>query len=885
MKIPAHYNNAFAELEKKLRQVGLSLKNLIQADEPIAIAQFKDEQSLEIFDIAILYQTIKLQGPHILSSFEVELKKEQIEKEKIQLHESRLKIIDKTLSTLRAVLINDFVASFGEKHKEIYPIVGNDPETLQFILENICWHALDRVFETVETTFIPSKEAQQKARKVDLEAQLVRILKDDKLKTAQAHLIEILTKPDNDEPMRALVQLLSEAGNLPERASLVKKLQAPELQVQEESVEKELERLQGVQKFYHTVMIAAAVADEGKNALLSGNGDVDKREKITLNRLPPLQQGSNVEDNRFTYAKQIDGLSKEIVQAGTEAVEEVAGQKWNESLLSLDEELAKVPHLSREICGQIIEQGWVKFEQRHVLLPISGEHRWLITKKMIIQKLASDSLQKKGKELLQEVGKKGADFFKTVYGRLVTALLAFDQRTREASEEGSKPADCIARTFFESVLQCHQALGQVKKTKPHDVGSRENSVVKELENNGDMHPSAVNKPSADVVFLGQLILQLLSVLQPKGLTEDIRDVLTRSLINPGEAEPSIIRSAIQKYNDSIRPIAEPWVKPIGVFLGHALQNIIEKTSTHNFAHQLSDLLDPMNINALLIDFLKDDDSTIEIVEHSGKDRLQWYREDEEFVKKHLGTHVRLDAEIKEMEKRLEEHKKAATNDFLKFLTEELISSKMKLATLDLELVPQLFRRLVLANVPSNVAGYVVQFADDLLELMQYPRILRHIVFNVLEKSVHTLARPVETDDLLTTSLNAFEEQSACDFFFSGRLKTDIGNKIVTLVSSMSSAENQWDPLVWIGQKVAKRILPGHSVFTGIQWKIEELIQKKFESQEATQWSAAKLVVTMNKHILMFAQDLSGDGMKAIIATQLKKVVGLKEKDPVLFFRC
>ncbi len=880
LKIPAHYNSAFAELEEKLGVVGLSLKNLIQADIPIALARFKNGTDKEIHDLPDLYQTVKLHGPHILSSFEVA-------KAKIQLHESRLKIIDKILSTLRAVLINDFVASFGEKHKELYTIFGSKPETLKFVLENICWHALDRVFETVETTFIPSKEAQLKARKIEFEAQLVRVLKDEvKLKQAEVYLLEILTKPDNDKAMETLVKLLAEEGTTPERDLLVKKLQTSGPQFQEESAEKELERLHGVQKFYHTVRIAAAVADEGKNALLQEKGDIGKREKITLKQLSsPLINGEVRADNRITYAKQIDGLSKGIVQAGREAVEEVAGQKWNESLLSLDEELKAVPKLSPEICQQIVEQGWVKFDQRQALLPISGEHRWLITKKMIVQKLAKDSLQQNGKELLQEVSKKGSDFFKTLYRRLVTAFLAFDQRTRDSSEEGSKPADCIARTFFDSVLQCHQALGQVHKVRPYDAGSREDGVIKELEDNGDMHPSAVNKPSADVVFLGQLILQLLSVLQPKGLTEDIRDVLAKSLINPGEAEPTFFRSVMQKYNDSIRPAAEPWVKPVGVFLGHALQNIIEKKSTHNFASQLSDLLDPVNINALLIDILKDDDSAIQIVEQASsgyKDRLKWYGEDEEFVIGHLKIRSELDAEIKGMEKRLEEVKKVASGESLESLTQDLVSLKMKLAILDLELVPQLFRRLVIANVPSKVAGYVVQFTDDVFELMQYPRILRHIVFNVLEKSVHALAKPLEENAelLLDDSINVAEDQSVFDFLFSNRLKTSIGDKIVTLFSSVSSTDNQWDPLVWIGQTVAKRILPGYSVFTGIQGKIEELIQKKFDDREAANWSAAKLVVTMNRHILTIAQDQSDEGMKAVIATQLKKVIGLKEESKV-----
>ncbi len=885
--IPPHYNQAFDHLEGKLRAVGLSLKNVKRSEKPLARAQFKDGTTKEIQTLADLYQTVKLQGPQILSSFEVKIKEQQVAEAKVQLHKSRMNIIDKTLSTLRAVLIKDFVTSFAEKHKELYTIVGSNPETLHFVLENICWHALDRALETVENTFIPSKEAQQKVRKIDLEAQLAHVLKDKaKLERAQAYLVQILANPDNHEAMAGLVTLLLAEEAIPERDSLVKKLQTPGLQFQEESVEQELGRLQGVQKFYHTVTIAVAVADEGKNALLQGSGDADQREKITLRRLSsPIPRRNSAADGLVTYADQIDGLSNGIVRAGATAVEEVVGQRWQESLVSLDEELAKVPHLTPDVCMRIIELGWVKFDQRQALLLIDGHHRWLITQKMIVQKLARDSLQQKGKELLHVAGRGAAFFFRTMYGRFVTALLAFDRRTRLA--DGAKPADRIATTFFDSVLQCHQALTQVQRKRPAAVGKREDSVVKELEDNGEMHPSAVNKPSADTVFLGQLILQLLSVLQPEGLTEDIRKVLTKALTNPGDAEPTLIRSAIQKYNESIRPAAEPWVKPIGAFLVHALQNIIEKKSTHNFASELSDRLDRVTLNAALIDFLKEDDSKISIVEQQPagrKERVKWYREDEDRIRTLLEERSGLDGTVRALEKRLEELKAAPLGEALREITAALISTKMTMATIDLELAPQLLRRVVIANVPSNFVGYAVQFVDDLFELMQYPKVVRHIVFNVLEKSVNSLAKPLEenAEDLLLEPVNAVPDRSFFDFLFSDRLKTSIGDKIGTLFRSMSPADNSWSTMGFVVKTLTKTLPLGYFIFSNIQSKIEELIQKKFESREAINWSAARLVVTLNSRIQAYAQDLTDKGMKAVVASQLRKIIAPKEKkEPAL----
>lgn len=876
LTIPSNSNKKFADLENQLSKVGLSLKNLIRSENPIALARFKDETSKEIYDLADLYQTVKLHGSHFLRSFEAELQnqqvKQQVEEAKIQLHYSRMNIIDKTLLALKFVLLNDFIDSFEYKYQEFYTIVGSNPETLNFVLDNICWHALDRVFEIVEDTFILSKEAKQKARKIDLEVRLAQVLKDgEKLKQAQACLLQILEKPDNNEAMEALVKLLlAEEGYCSERDVFITKLKENEPQFKEDNCEQELERLQEVQKFYHKVKIAAVASVFAKGLLLE-NGDKGSKWKIIEERIiSPMPLGECVVDNRPTYAKQIDELSSTIVKTGSAAIEEVVDQKWQESLLLLDEELATVSHLSPELCAAIVEQGWVNFQQGQELRFITVEHRWLITKKMIVQRLSKETLQQKGQEILQQVGKRGVNFFNTMYGRLVTAFLAFDQRTRKASKEGFKPADRIAMTFFDTVLQSHQALVQVKKVGSDTAGSRENSILKELEKNEGIHPNALNKPSADTLFLRILILRLSTVLQPEGLAEDIRRMLTKDFSNLGELEPNFIRNAIQKYSESIDSDAKTWAKSLGVFLIEVLQHFIETKSADNFARALSDLLDPANLNALLIDFLKVDDSKISIVERKSterKERVKWYSEDEEFIRKRLEARSELAVKIK-----------ANQREDLK-CHDEVFALKRELASLDLELAFQLLRRLVIANVDSSFAGYAIQFVEDLFELMQYSRIVRHIVFNVLEKSVDFLAQPLDKDagEFLYGSVNEIENQSAFDFFFSDQLKTNLGDKIATVFSDMSPTAGQWHPLVWMSQTAVKIVDPGKWFFTQIQAKLEKLIKIKFGSDEAVKWSASKLVVTLNNRILAFAQDQSSEGMKTVTASQLRKIIGSKEK--------
>ena len=450
-----------------------------------------------------------------------------------------------------------------------------------------------------------------------------------------------------------------------------------------------------------------------------------------------------------------------------------------------------------------------------------------------------------------------------------------------------KPADRIVETFIDAVLECHQALAQVHEKGSDEVGNREESVVKELEDSTGMHPSAENKPSADAVFLGALIFRLLSILQPEGLTEDIRDAFTKSLVNPGDAEPNFLRDAIEKYK-TIRPTMDPWVKPVGAFLVPFLQFIIERKSSHNFAHQLSDLLSPVALNALIVEFLKDDDSKIEIESgfSGNKDRTKWCQEDEKLFQECIENRSQLDKELKAMEKSFEEHNKEASgkakedsSKSLESFTKKLGSLKAELGRLDLELAPEMLRRIVIANVPTLFVGYAVQFADDMFELMQYPRILRHIVFNVLEKSVHSLAKPLEkgAENLLQEPVNAVEDKSAFDFFFSVRLKTNVGNKIGTLFTRMSATENQYSYFVGFSQRVAKWIFPGYTVFTAIQGLIEKLIKINFKSDQAVNWSASKVVVTLNNHILKSARDQTDEGMKAVVESQLKKVIGLKEE--------
>jgi hypothetical protein len=341
---------------------------------------------------------------------------------------------------------------------------------------------------------------------------------------------------------------------------------------------------------------------------------------------------------------------------------------------------------------------------------------------------------------------------------------------------------------------------------PDGAGQRENEVVKELEKNGELHPSASNKPSADAVFLGKLILELLSVLQPEGLTEEVRKILVTALSKPGELEPSLIQKAIELYTNKIRPAAGPWIKPVGVFLIQALENIIERQSTHNFASQLSDLLDPANINAALVDFLNPDKAqdkpdekeeeekkiTISAqVSVEAKERIKWYPDDEENVKALLQKRSDLETNISALEERFGFLKKAGASEVMAKILPELTAKKLELANLDLVLVPELLRRLVIANTGYGMTGYAVQFLRDIFELIQYPRILRHVVFNVLEKSIQSLAKPLEesqTATILDEPLIQADQQSIFDFLFSDSAKTNLGSMLGNLIGSVSQKE-------------------------------------------------------------------------------------------------
>jgi len=988
--IPFAYNKLFEQLSAKLREVGLSLKSLLRTNVPIANVELKNNDKLDIFDLDELYKVVKFQGPHILSRFEIDLNKRDIEVLREKIHETRLKIIERSLSTIRAVFIDDLVTTMPEKHKEVYAILGSDPETLRFMLENICWHALDRAFETIEITFT-SNQKQKNVRKVTLEKQLANVLKDeDKKALAQSYLLVIIADPYDDKPMGLLINLLlDEKEPSPEKEALIKKLQEPKLQSEEESLHLEHGRLEAVQKFYHAVSIAAAVADEGKNALLKGgDGQEEKHEKITYKAGPakvlPLNHALA---GQGTYAFQIEELSYEVVGAGENAVKTVASERWEDVLKGLDLELKELPAHFQEIAHAVIEQGWVRFNHKEALLNIPGKDRWIITKKMLIEKLKKNSLQVKGRELVQEVGKGVSSFVKTLYGRLITALLAFDNRTKEATPDDPKPADRIATTFLDSILQCYDALKQVKKDVHTEVGRREVRIVKELEKADEIHPSASNTPGADAVFLGKLIIELLSVLQPEGMTEDIRKILTTALSQPGQQEPTLMRKAIEKYFTSIHPAAGRWIKPVSVILVQALENIIEKRSTNNFAKQLSDWLNPANINAYLVKFFKDDETGINIeFESSDKIRTKWYEDDEQRVKELLQARPELAIEVKVLEQLLEEHKKnpkieglenisqqlkaketrlveldhlkeldrpeierkmkavqgeledvykisqgnieqevseqlgvkqkqlselvlqarllqeftdlegqikallklreahnkIPQNEAIAQISQELITKRTGLEIGDLELVPLLLRRYLIANVKSSFVPYVLQFADDLFELIQYPRILRHIVFNVLEKSVQSLAKPLEDNEsvqLLQQPLEEAYNKSVFDFLFSDQLKTSFGNKLGELFYRMAPTEESWTYLGLITKVATKTVVTGQFIFSKVQQSVEKLIQDKYQNRDAINYSVARMVVSMNTSIINDAKNPGEEGLTARVASQLRAIVGVK-KEPL-----
>ncbi len=881
LTIPAHINQFFQKLRDKLGQVRLGLEHIKPSEMPIATAEFRSDSPKKIFSLGELYQIVKLQGPHILSPLEISLKKEKIQKAKQKLHESRLKIIQKTLSTLKTLFINDFIATFPEKHKELYILFGSS-ETLRFVVENTCWHALDRALESIEITFIPSKETQQNIRKIDLESNLVKVLAD-KVKQAQAQgfLLQILTDPNDDKAIQSLVTLLLGESISPERDSFIHMLQQPELEIEERFIHQELSRLKSIQQFYHALSMATAVAKKGKKALLAARR-VAKFETITSKptQPPPVDLLGSVRFPQNTYGQEVERVSIKVVQAAERAVTTISGQRWQMALASLNQELAKIAGLSGEAREEIVRQGWVDFNDKFRLIHLTGSQRWLLTKKMIIQRMALNSLQDKGTQLVQEVGKGAASFIKTLYGRLVTVLLAFDKRTEGATEADQKPADRIAKTLFDSLLQSYQALLRVQKDAQNvKRGSREDSVVKVLEKRSDFHTSASNKASADTVFLGKLILELLSILQPEGLSADIQKALRSALRQGGSMEPTIIRRAIEMYNRSIQPAVQPWVKPVGNFLLQALENIIERQSANSVASLLSEVLNPIKINAALIDLLKEDQSNIDLAPPSSSDReepLKWHQADEDKIRSLLDRRSRQISEIDQLEKYLQATDKAKGDN--KALVEELLPKKKDLAQLDMQLLPELLRRIVLANVPVTFAGYALQFAYDLFELIQYPRILRHVVFNVMEKTVQSLSSldKDETAVLLAEPVNPVARQPLMDFIFSRQQKTHIGDTIATLFWNMSPAGASWSTWTLMAQGVARTFPLGYIIFSQIQSKVETLIAHKYSDPEAVKWSGAKLITWMDGKILQFAEDATDKGMTELIAQQLTKALEVKK---------
>ncbi len=873
LDIPSHFNQAFKALDNKLGRVGLRLQDIKTSDQPLGKAHFKDGTTKGVLNLDDLYRTVKLQGPHILSPLEIHLKKERIVKAKATLHESRLEIIDKTLATLRTVLIDELLRSFPEKHKDLYSLFGNNPEALRFAVENICWHTLDLALEWMETTFVQTEEKQQKHQQLELENLLKKGLPDEgKRKQAELFLIEILKNPNNKQAIESLLHLLINEKEInSDREALIRKVQDPKLQLEEERIQQELGRLEGVQKFFTTILFAVGVVDQGKIALQIKKEEGENKKSIVVRPvLPPPQPVPNSLPGQETYAQQIEKVSTAVVKAGERAIKNIGSQRWQSAWDSIQNQLKQLPN--QAILGQIIQEGWTRFADKKRFLGMNRHQRWLITQAMIYQKLTPASLEKQGSELVQEVGKWASSFVKTLYGRLVTAFLAFEQRTYQAGPSDAKPADRIAEAFIDPLLKSFHALQKVKKSKLS--GERENGIVKELENTKEMHPSASNKRSADAVFLGKLILELLSILQPEGLSGDIHKVLVKAWSQPGQQDPTLLQKTIEKYKTSVLHTTEPWIQPVWNFLIQALQNIIERQSAHNIADQMSDWLHPANINGYLVDFLLQDTSQITIEIKQGlKDRLKWYQEDEETLKNSLIKRSELKQKIEVCETQLLKLKKEQQSIPEIFKT-EFTGIKSEAFMLDLQIAPELLRRIVIATVPSIYAGYAMQFAHDLFELIQYPKIVRNIVFQVLDKTVQSLAYQLDESQgqVLSLPMEQTASQPFFNFLFSDTLKANFGSQLLNLVWSMSP--ERWSTVGLLTQ-TATRVVSGHFVFSKLQAKIEDIIVKTFKDRNAINWCVAKLVSTIDAQILHFANDPTDQGMTAVVTIELNKALGHK----------
>lgn len=911
----ADTNKAFADLAQKLKQVELSLSEVKKSERVIAKAYFDSSSSKDIYSLSELYEIVQLQAPHILCSYEIQSKKQQIEEGKKKLHATRLNIVDKTRLTLSDVLLKGLITDFHQKHPELVAIFGGQIETLHFVVDNICWHALDRSLELIENNLIPSKEKQVAVRLADYQLQLAKIMKDEtKRAQAQAYLVQILTNP-SESAMESLVKLLLIEADSTERSALIKKVQAPELTSAEEAATQELGRLEAVQSFYHVAELLSGALEKGKEAFLPKNGGTTPSGPTLERILSETQPLTSPVKAGQTYAVQIDKVCKTVVNAGETAVQTVAGCRWDQAIETLNQELVKIPKLTTDVCTQLVEQGWTDFKDREALFPITGKHRWLITKAMIANKLTQGPLGKEGKKLLHEVGKRANSFTKTVYGRFVSAFLAFDQRTRWAKPGEFKLADSIATTLIDSISECHQALTRVKKDAATVPGRREDAIVRAVTKG--LHPQASNKSSADTVFVGKLIYQFLSILQPKGLQDDFQKILTTSMTKPEMEESSFISNLFETYNQKISPVLGPWVKPVGDFLFRALENIIEKQSTNNVVSQLSDVINPIILNAALVNLLTPDpnkssdrseknivadeeendgfvltpDSSessdlCEIADEEKNDGFnrvpgQWGNKEQ--IQELLLERSECEVEIKALETQLEVQKTAGAD--LGNIIQAITQKKQQLAALELKLAPALLRHHVIEAVPSGLVNYVVEFTADLFELAQYPRVIRHIVFNILEKTVESLAAssneagPEEAANLLQQPITTTEKLSVFDFLFTDRLKEEFGAKILSLFVSIDPKAKTWSgSAVQLLANLTKKIhrAPGLLVFSGIQQKVESLIKEKFKSDQAFKWSAAKMVVAINNKILAFAQDQTKDGMAAAITGQLQQIVGVKE---------
>lgn len=871
----SQFNDAFQKLQEKLGRVRLTLAHVRRSDQPIAKAHFVNNSTEGIHSLAELYKTVKLLGPHILTSLEIPLQRTQLEEAKQRLHKTRLDILDKILSTLREVLINQMVTSFSLKQKELFTLFGEKPENLRFVLENSCWLALNHALEFIEITFVPTEKEQQKLWQSNLETLLTKgVPEGEKRRQAQAILLKI---PHDTGAIEELVQFFKDEKDS-HLQTLIQKVQQPQLQVEEERIQQELGRLEAVQKFYTTISFAAGVVDQGKIALLKKEEGQPKKQLIV--RAVPLPPTPPPKEDPLTYAGQIHQVSGTVVQAGEGAIRTVASEQWQMIVKSIEEQSTEIPDISAEVMEQIIQAGWTEFKNKQLFLKMTKQQRWIVTEAMILRKLSLESLKNRGNAIVHEVGLWSASFVKTLYERLVTALLAFEQSTLKTTAQASKPADAIAEALINPLLESYHALQRVKKNKPKlEAGKREEDIVMELGRN-QVHPNARKTETSDAVFLGKLIVELLSVLQPQGLSADIKKILANALSSSGELEPTLLRKIIEKCNKILPGIA-PWVKPLWDFSLQGLQYFLEKQSARNIASQMSDWMDPENVNSFLADFFEEDTSEIIISERKGnKEPTKWYPEDEQTLRDNLiPTRAKLKEQITRCEKVLLDAKNG--NIDVKQVMEEWVRLKKNAARLDRELVPLLLRRMIIANVPTTFVGYADPLVTDLHELILYPTILRNMIFKVLEKSVQTLAQSLEknaADVNLKSTIHHATNQSVANLFFSDLLKTELGNKLIQLVWSLSPNPNSWSPWAFLAQTAARTVAPGYYVFLFLQKKIEVLTQKKFKDPEIINWSVAKLISTLNNKIIHFAKDDTKQGMTTLVATQLGKAFGAQPKE-------